>query len=88
MKALGITKESDIAKYIGKETDSVIVNLYEFVNFATREDAMMYIAEKTNLQGTKKEILDRVKQRIDSYLFPHIGQKKEDRMKKAVTFVN
>ena len=85
LKALGLTKESDMAKYIGKETDSVIVNLYEFVNLATKEDAMMYIAEKTNLQGTKKEILDRVKQRIDSYLFPHIGQKKEDRIKKAVS---
>ena len=85
LKALGFTKESDIAKYIGKENDSVIVNLYEFVDLATKEDAMMYIAEKTNLQGTKKEILDRVNSRIDSYLFPHIGQKKEDRVKKAVT---
>ena len=85
LKALGMTRESDIQKYLGKETDSVIVNLYEFVNVATKEDAMMYISEKANLQGTKKEILDRVRQRIDSYLFPHIGQKKEDRMKKAVT---
>jgi DNA-directed RNA polymerase subunit B len=85
LKALGMIKESDIAKSIGKETDSVIVNLYEFANIATKEDAMMFIAEKTNLQGTKKEILDRVKQRIDSYLFPHVGQKKEDRQKKAVT---
>ncbi len=85
LKALGLTRESDIAKYVGKETDSVIVNLYEYVNLATKEDAIMYIAEKTNLQGTKKEILDRAKQRIDSYLFPHIGNKKEDRIKKAVT---
>lgn len=85
LKALGMVKESDIAKQVGKETDSVIVNLYEFANVASRDDAMMFIAEKTNLQGTKKEILDRVKQRIDSYLFPHIGQKKEERMKKAVT---
>ena len=85
LKALGLTKESDIAKYIGRETDSVIVNLYEFVATAEKEDAMMVIAEKTNLQGTKKEILDRVKQRIDSYLFPHIGQKKEDRLNKAIT---
>ena len=69
LKALGMTKEADIARYIGKETDSVIVNLYEFANIASKEDAMMYISEKTNLQGTKKEILDRVKQRIDSYLF-------------------
>jgi DNA-directed RNA polymerase subunit B len=85
LKALGLTKESDIAKYVGKETDSVIVNLYEFVNIATKEDAMMSLAEKTGLQGTKKEILDRVKQRIDSYLLPHIGQKKESRMDKAIT---
>ena len=85
LKALGLTKEADIAKYINEETDSVIVNLYDFVNLATEEDAMMYIAEKTNLQGTEKEILDRVNQRIDSYLFPHIGQEKEDRIKKAVT---
>lgn len=85
LKALGMTKEADIQKYIGKETDSIIVNLYEFVNIATKEDAMMYISEKANLQGTKKEILDRVKQRIDSYLFPHIGQKKEVRFQKAVT---
>lgn len=85
LKALGMVKESEIAKYIGKETDSVIVNLYEFVNLATKEDAMMFIAEKTGLQGTKKEILDRIKQRIDSYLLPHIGNKKEDRMNKAIT---
>ena len=85
LKALGLIKESEISKLIGKETDSVIVNLYEFVNIGTPEDAMMFIAEKTSLQGTKKEILDRVKQRIDSYLLPHIGLKKEDRLKKAVT---
>jgi DNA-directed RNA polymerase subunit B len=85
LKALGMVKESEISEYIGKETDSVIVNLYEFVNIATKEDAMMFIAEKTNLQGTKKEILDRVSKRIDSYLFPHVGQKKEDRIKKGVT---
>ena len=85
LKTLGMVKESEIAKYIGKETDSVIVNLYEFASINSSEDAMLHIAEKASLQGTKKEILDRVKNRIDSYLFPHIGQKKEDRMKKAVT---
>ncbi|HTZ41645.1 MAG TPA: DNA-directed RNA polymerase subunit B'' [Candidatus Omnitrophota bacterium] len=85
LKSLGLVKESDIAKYIGVETDDLIVNLYEYVALANKEDAMMNIAEKTGLQGTKKEILDRVKQRIDSFLFPHIGQDKEDRMKKAVT---
>ncbi|HRZ85415.1 MAG TPA: DNA-directed RNA polymerase subunit B [Candidatus Paceibacterota bacterium] len=85
LKSLGLTKEADIAKHIGKETDSVIVNLYEFAKVASNEDAMMMIAEKTNVQGTKKEILDRIKQRIDSYLLPHVGTKKENRVDKAVT---
>src|SRR3989344_535640 len=40
IKALGLTKESDIAKYIRKETDSIIINLYEFVNLAEKEDRM------------------------------------------------
>lgn len=85
LKALGLTKESDIAKYIGKENDSLIVNLYEYANIQSEEDAMMAIAEKTSLQGTKKEILDRIKQRLDSYFLPHIGLKKENRIEKAIT---
>lgn len=85
LKALGLTKESDIARYIGVETDSLVVNLYEFTSIENSEDAMMYIAEKLNLQGTKKEILSRVKQRIDSYLFPHMGVSKDDRLTKAIT---
>jgi DNA-directed RNA polymerase subunit B len=85
LKALGLTKESDIAKYIGKENDSLIVNLYEFTGIQTEEDAMMAIAEHTSLQGTKKEILDRIKQRLDSYFLPHIGLKKEHRIEKAIT---
>jgi len=85
LKALGMTKESDIAKYIGKENDSLIVNLYEFANVQNEEDAMMHIAEHTSLQGTKKEILDRIKQRLDSYFLPHIGLKKEHRIEKAIT---
>ncbi len=85
LKALGMTKESDISKHIDKETDSLIVNLYEFANIQTPEDAMLYIAEQTALQGTKKEILDRVKQRIDSYLLPHIGLEKDKRSEKSIT---
>ena len=85
LKALGLTKESDIAKYIGKENDSLIVNLYEYAHIQNEEDAMMAIAEHTSLQGTKKEILDRIKQRLDSYFLPHIGLKKEHRIEKAIT---
>jgi DNA-directed RNA polymerase subunit B len=85
LKALGVTKEAEIAKYIGRETDSLIVNLYEYANIQTAEEAMMKIAEITSLQGTKKEILDRVRQRIDSYLLPHIGLSEGDRKEKGIS---
>jgi len=85
LKVLGFTKEAEISKFIGKETDSLIINLYEYASIQTSEEAMMKIAELTSLQGTKKELLDRVKQRIDSYFLPHIGLTKEDRKEKAVS---
>ncbi|MBI5148653.1 DNA-directed RNA polymerase subunit B'' [Candidatus Pacearchaeota archaeon] len=85
LKALGMLKDAEIARIIGKESDSLIVNFYEFLNIQTQEDAMLYIAEKTGTQGTKKEMLDRVKQRIDSYFLPHIGTKPKDREEKSIT---
>ncbi len=85
IKALGMTKDAEIAKAINMETDSSIVNLYEFAEIQNSENALKFLAERTNLQGTQKEILDRMKQRLDSYFMPHIGIKKEDRIEKAKT---
>jgi DNA-directed RNA polymerase subunit B len=85
LKALGLTSDADISRLVGKQTDSLIVNLYEFANIGSEQDALMWIAEKSSLQGTQKEILDRVKQRIDSYFLPHIGLDKKSRIEKART---
>lgn len=85
LKALGMTTEADIAKQIEKEDDCVIVNLYEFSSIQSPKDALLYIAEKSGIQGTEKEILDRIRQRIDSYLLPHIGLDKNSRTEKALT---
>ena len=85
LKALGLTSDAEISRLIGKQTDSLIVNLYEFAELKDSEEALMKIAESTSLQGTKKEMLDRVKQRVDSYFLPHIGTKKDARIEKART---
>jgi DNA-directed RNA polymerase subunit B len=85
LKSLGMTKEADISGNVGIENDCFIVNLYEYAHLQSAEDAMMYIAEKSGIQGTKKEILDRVKQRIDSFLLPHVGGTKSVRQDKART---
>ncbi|MBT3398300.1 DNA-directed RNA polymerase subunit B'' [archaeon] len=85
LKALGLTSDAEISKLIGKQTDSLIVNLFEFAGIANVNDALMDIAERSSLQGTNKEMLDRVKQRIDSYFLPHIGLDKASRLEKAKT---
>ncbi len=85
LKALGMVKEADIANKINHENDCLIVNLYEYAKTQSSEDAMMVIAEKSGIQGTKKEILDRVKQRLDSFFLPHIGLDKNARVEKAHT---
>lgn len=85
LKALGMTKEEDIAKTIGVENDCLIVNLYEYASVQNSDDALIALAEKAGVQGTKKEILDRMRSRIDSSLLPHIGTEKQSRIEKAVT---
>jgi DNA-directed RNA polymerase subunit B len=85
LKALGMVSEAEMSKMIGRQTDGLLVNLYEYATVADSEDALMKIAELTSLQGTKKELLDRTKQRIDSYLLPHVGLDKNSRIEKAKT---
>lgn len=85
LKVLGMTKEAEIAKNVGHENDCLIVNLYEYANLQNSDDAITYIAEKAGIQGTKKEIITRVKQRVDSFLLPHIGTDKASRLEKALT---
>jgi len=85
IKALGITKDAEIAELIGKENDTLIVNLYEFTELQTLNDSLSHIAEKSSLQGNKKEIMDKIKSRLDSYFLPHMGITPEDREEKART---
>lgn len=85
LKALGMIKEEEIAKCIGFEDDCVIVNLYEFANLQSSDDALVFIAEKTGTQGTKKEVVDRTKKRIDDFFLPHIGLDKSSRQEKTLT---
>jgi len=84
IKALGLTKDSEIASHIEKDSDTVIVNFYEFSSLTSSEDSFFKIAETMSLQGSKKEMLDRVKLRIDSAFMPHIGTNANARKDKAI----
>ena len=84
IKALGLTRDADISKLIGIESDTLLINLYEYASITREDEALVKIAELMNLQGTKKEKQDKVELRIDSALFPHLGNDKKARLNKAL----
>ncbi len=85
LKALGLSKDEEIVKAISVEEqfDDVLVNLYEFVNIKTEEDALDHLSKKINVTQPKQIRMERTQEVIDKYLFPHIGGTKEDRLMKA-----
>ncbi|MBI2129265.1 DNA-directed RNA polymerase subunit B'' [Candidatus Woesearchaeota archaeon] len=85
MKALGLTKDEDIVKFVSQEKqyDPVLINLYEFVDIKTEEDAADYIAKKIGITQSKEIRLERMYEIIDKFFLPHLGTKREDRIYKA-----
>ncbi len=86
IKALGLLKDEDIMQAITGETpdDKVLINLYEFVDIKSVDDALDYIAKKIGITQSKEIRLERMQEILDRYLFPHLGLKKDDRKKKAL----
>jgi len=84
IKALGVVKDEEIMKYISLEDSSeVFINLYEFVDIKTEDDAVDYIAKKIGIMQTKEIRMERTREILDKYLLPHIGLDKKDRLSKA-----
>lgn len=84
IKALGLVKDEDIMRYIDlQESSDVFINLYEFVDIKTEDDAVDYIAKKIGIMQTKEIRMDRTREILDKYLLPHIGLEKKDRLAKA-----
>jgi DNA-directed RNA polymerase beta subunit len=85
IKALGLLKDEEIMQYISKDKqyDEVLINLFEFVNIKSDEDAMDYIAKKIGITQAKDIRMERMNEIIDKYLLPHVGTTKEDRVFKA-----
>ncbi len=85
VKALGLIKDEEIMQFISKERqfDEVLINLFEFVDVKTPDDAMDRIAKLIGITQTREIRLERMIELIDKYLLPHIGSDKEDRQMKA-----
>ena len=85
LKALGFLADEDIMKFISATTpyDEVIVNLYEFVDIKTQDDALDYIAKKIGITQAREIRVERMREILDRYLLPHLGLSESTRIYKA-----
>jgi len=86
IKALGITKDSDIMQHIDLEEmhDDLFINLYSTINLKTKEDAIESLSKKMGISPTQEQRAEKTLENLDRYLLPHLGLTPEDRMKKAI----
>ncbi len=85
LKALGLTKDQDIMRFVSSEEqfDEMMVNLFEFADIKTQEDALDFIAKKIGITQTRDIRIKSMKDILNKYLLPHVGSKEEDMRVKA-----
>ena len=83
LKALGLETDKEICQQISNDTvilNELYINLYQEESLTT-EDAIELIGKKLRVSEDYRK--ERVKQILDRYLLPHIGQDTKDRVEKA-----
>ena len=86
IKALGMIKDEEIMRAIGlTDSSEVIINLYEFVDIKTAEDAMDYLSKRIGISQTREIRLERIAEILDKYFLPHIGDTEDARLANAYT---
>lgn len=85
LKALGMTKDEDIVNNVSKDMhyDEILVNLIEFKDIKSEDDAMDYLAKKAGITQAKEIRVERMSELLDKYLLPHLGTETHDRLYKA-----
>jgi len=85
LKALGLTKDEEIMRFVSatKQYDDVIINLFEFVEIKSDEEALDYIAKRIGITQSKEIRIERMQEILDKYLLPHLGTTQRDRIYKA-----
>jgi DNA-directed RNA polymerase beta subunit len=85
IKALGLLKDEEIMKSVSTERqfDELFINLFEFADIKSEEDALDKIARTIGITQAKEIRIERTKEILDRYLLPHLGTTEEDRIIKA-----
>jgi len=86
VKALGLLKDEEIVQTISpdRQFDEVYINLLEYTDIKNEEEALDWIAKKVGITQAKEIRIERTKEIIDRYLFPHLGITEDMRMYKAI----
>ncbi|MBS3175451.1 DNA-directed RNA polymerase subunit B'' [Candidatus Woesearchaeota archaeon] len=85
IKALGLVKDQEIVKLIcGDETyDSIYINLFDAAELKNEEDALEYLSKKIGVAQSREIKVERGREQLDKYLFPHLGTTPKERLVKA-----
>jgi DNA-directed RNA polymerase beta subunit len=85
VKALGLLKDEEIMKGVSdkRQFDDILVNLFEFTDIKTEEDALDKIAKAIGITQSKEIRIQRVKDILNRYLLPHLGNDEDAKLEKA-----
>ncbi|MBI2669067.1 DNA-directed RNA polymerase subunit B'' [Candidatus Woesearchaeota archaeon] len=85
LKALGMIKDDEIMRSISSERnyDELVLNLLEFVDVKTQDDAIDYIAKRAGIVQQREIRLERTKEILDKFLLCNIGMDTDARLDKA-----
>ena len=85
IKALGLTKDEDIMRAVSDEKnyEEVILNLFEFIEIKTQDDAIDHIAKKIGVGQAREIRMDRTKEILEKFLLPNVGMEAADQPAKA-----
>ena len=85
LKALGMAKDEDIMRSVSfeKHYDEMIINLFEFADVKSEDEAQDIIAKKAGITQSKEIRIEKIREILDKYLFPNLGMSQLDRMFKA-----
>ncbi|HDJ50754.1 MAG TPA: DNA-directed RNA polymerase subunit B'', partial [Thermoprotei archaeon] len=87
MKALGITKDSEIVKLVStdqKFSTDLYINLYESKSIRKQQEALAFVGKKMGFSQSESVQVERGEEAIDNYFLPHIGHDAKSRYAKAV----
>jgi len=86
MRALGLKRDEDIVYAVSLDPEiqkEMLPSLIKAREIETVEDALDYIGSRVAIGQPKAARIERAKLMLDEHLLPHIGNRPEDRRKKA-----